>query len=97
MLTNYDILLVARSFSRRFSTSRYLLGKTEAMKGEGDRAALNLEYEDIVKAQKDENVLIVDVREDAEIKETGKLPGSIHVPSNRSLNFLFFCFFNRNF
>lgn len=41
----------------------------------------NLNYEDILKAQKDDSILIIDVREDGEIRETGKLPGSIHIPS----------------
>lgn len=57
------------------------------MKGEGDHG-LNLDYEDILKAQKDESILIVDVREDAEIKETGKLPGSIHVPMAKTADVL---------
>lgn len=69
-----------RSF-RFVSTSSSRSSQTEVMKGEGDHG-LNLDYEDILKAQKDDSVLIVDVREDDEIKETGKLPGSIHVPSN---------------
>lgn len=43
--------------------------------------ALNVDYEQLLKAQKDANVLIVDVREPSEIQETGKLPGSIHIPS----------------
>lgn len=46
-----------------------------------NRMALNVNYEQLLEAQKDENVLIVDVREHAEINETGKLPGSINIPS----------------
>jgi len=42
---------------------------------------LNVDYKQLLEAQKDENVLIVDVREQNEINETGKLPGSIHIPS----------------
>lgn len=42
---------------------------------------LNVNYEDILKAQRDNNILIIDVREDSEIQETGKLPGSVHIPS----------------
>ncbi|KAL7289829.1 hypothetical protein TKK_0016228 [Trichogramma kaykai] len=40
----------------------------------------NLNYEDILEAQKKDEILIIDVREDDEIRETGKLPGSIHIP-----------------
>jgi rhodanese-related sulfurtransferase len=50
------------------------------MSGEGDRE-LNLTYCDVLNAQQDQSVLIIDVREDCEIEETGKLPGSIHIPS----------------
>ncbi|XP_029176921.1 thiosulfate sulfurtransferase/rhodanese-like domain-containing protein 3 isoform X2 [Nylanderia fulva] len=42
--------------------------------------ALNVDYKQLLEAQKDDDVLIVDVREHAEINETGKLPGSIHIP-----------------
>ncbi|XP_067217067.1 rhodanese domain-containing protein CG4456-like isoform X2 [Linepithema humile] len=41
---------------------------------------LNVDYNQLLKAQKDDNILIVDVREQNEINETGKLPGSIHIP-----------------
>ncbi|XP_031849897.1 rhodanese domain-containing protein CG4456 isoform X2 [Nomia melanderi] len=47
---------------------------------EGDLKNLNLNYKDILEAQKDDSVLIIDVREQNEIDETGKLPGSIHIP-----------------
>ncbi|XP_050461216.1 rhodanese domain-containing protein CG4456-like isoform X1 [Cataglyphis hispanica] len=43
---------------------------------------LNVNYEQLLEAQKDNSILIVDVREPVEIKETGKLPGSIHIPMN---------------
>ncbi|CAB0035822.1 unnamed protein product, partial [Trichogramma brassicae] len=43
----------------------------------------NLNYEDILEAQKKDEILIIDVREDDEIRETGKLPGSIHIPIQR--------------
>ncbi|XP_011267844.1 rhodanese domain-containing protein CG4456 [Camponotus floridanus] len=45
-----------------------------------NRMALNVDYKQLLEAQKDENILIVDVREHAEINETGKLPGSINIP-----------------
>lgn len=63
-----------------FSTSKSLKTDCNTM-CEGDKKALNLYYNDILEAQKDDNVLIIDVREQSEIDETGKLPGSIHIPS----------------
>ncbi|XP_058788625.1 rhodanese domain-containing protein CG4456-like [Phymastichus coffea] len=47
-----------------------------------------VEYNDILKAQKDDKVLIIDVRENSEIQETGKLPGSIHIPMGEVANAL---------
>lgn len=47
----------------------------------GDKICLNVDYNEILKAQNDSSVLIIDVREKEEIDETGKLPGSIHIPS----------------
>ncbi|XP_029668834.1 rhodanese domain-containing protein CG4456-like [Formica exsecta] len=47
-----------------------------------NRMALNVDYQQLLEAQKDDSILIVDVRENAEINETGKLPGSIHIPMN---------------
>ena len=49
--------------------------------GEGDAKVLNVNYEQLLQAQKDNSVLIVDVREQSEIDKTGALPGSIHIPS----------------
>ncbi|KAL0129343.1 hypothetical protein PUN28_004208 [Cardiocondyla obscurior] len=43
-------------------------------------------YDQLLDAQKDDSVLIVDVREDSEINETGALPGSIHIPMNDVTN-----------
>lgn len=43
--------------------------------------ARNVNYEQLLEAQRDDSVLIVDVREQPEIDETGKLPGSVHIPS----------------
>ncbi|EZA51464.1 hypothetical protein DMN91_007519 [Ooceraea biroi] len=48
----------------------------------------NVDYEQLLEAQKDKDVLIVDVREQNEINETGKLPGSIHIPMNDVSNVL---------
>ena len=49
--------------------------------GEGDAKDLNMNYEELLDAQKDDSVLIIDVREQSEIDKTGALPGSIHIPS----------------
>lgn len=54
--------------------------QAEMSSGSGDHAPV-VAYEDLLEAQKDPAILIIDVREDAEIAETGKLPGSIHIPS----------------
>lgn len=50
------------------------------MRGQGDERNV-IGYEELIKDQKDDKVLIIDVREQKEIDETGKLPGSIHIPS----------------
>jgi len=42
---------------------------------------LTVSYEEILEAQNDDNILIIDIREHSEIRQTGKLPGSIHIPS----------------
>ncbi|XP_063994115.1 thiosulfate sulfurtransferase/rhodanese-like domain-containing protein 3 isoform X2 [Diachasmimorpha longicaudata] len=39
-----------------------------------------VDYDGLLEAQRDKSVLIIDVREQMEIDETGKLPGSIHIP-----------------
>lgn len=41
----------------------------------------DLQYEDILKVQKEVASVMIDVREQAEIDETMVLPGSIHIPS----------------
>lgn len=63
----------------QFSTSTLLKAESKVM-AEGDRKELSVHYNDIKEAQTDDKVLIIDVREQAEIDETGKLPGSIHIP-----------------
>jgi len=47
--------------------------------------SFNVNYEEIVQAQSDNNTLIIDIREQDEISKTGKLPGSIHIPSRELL------------
>lgn len=52
--------------------------------GAGDANDFDVNYEQLLDAQKDCDILIVDVREHAEINKTGALPGSIHIPSDYS-------------
>ncbi|XP_026285471.1 rhodanese domain-containing protein CG4456 isoform X3 [Frankliniella occidentalis] len=40
----------------------------------------DLTYDDIVKLSSKNEIILIDVREPAEIQETGKLPGSTHIP-----------------
>ncbi|XP_078046899.1 rhodanese domain-containing protein CG4456 isoform X1 [Augochlora pura] len=72
-----------------FSTSTISKSNTTTM-AEGDVKDLIVHYKDVIEAQKNDSVLIIDVREQNEIDETGKLPGSIHIPmgdvSNTLLN-----------
>lgn len=63
-----------------FSNTSYLKGETKIMSGEGENKFLTVDYNDILQAQQDNSLLIIDVREQSEINETGKLPGSIHIP-----------------
>ncbi|PSN51408.1 hypothetical protein C0J52_05437 [Blattella germanica] len=37
-------------------------------------------YDDIIHLTKKKEIILIDVREPSEIKETGQLPGSIHIP-----------------
>lgn len=53
-----------------------------------EEAKMNVFYPDILEAQKDDSILIIDVREQNEIDETGKLPGSIHIPMGDVSNVL---------
>ena len=70
-----------------FSTSTVTNTNSETM-SEGENKTLNVYYNDILKAQKDNSILIIDVREKEEIDETGKLPGSIHIPMGEVTNTL---------
>ena len=40
----------------------------------------DLFYDDIIKLSSKKEITLIDVREPAEIQETGKLPGSTHIP-----------------
>ncbi|OAD55929.1 Heat shock protein 67B2 [Eufriesea mexicana] len=55
---------------------------------ENNKKSHNIDYNELLKAQKDSSVLIIDVREKEEIDETGKLPGSIHIPMGDVANTL---------
>lgn len=72
----------------------YLTGRTFSLTMEfnnhnnhSDVNLCEIDYNELVKAQKDAATLIVDVREDHEIADTGKLPGSIHIPSKYIVGF----------
>lgn len=71
--------------SLNFTTSSFLNTDIETM---SDKRSLDVDYNGILKAQKDSSVLIIDVREKEEIDETGKLPGSIHIPMGEVANTL---------
>ena len=40
----------------------------------------DLSYNDIIELKQKNEIILIDVREPSEIKETGKLPGSVHIP-----------------
>jgi hypothetical protein len=43
-------------------------------------AGKDLTYNDIIELKQKNKIILIDVREASEIEETGKLPGSIHIP-----------------
>lgn len=53
----------------------------------GDKK-IDLTYQDLLDVKAKGGVILVDVRENKEIQETGKLPDSIHIP--RTFSKLFF-------
>ena len=55
------------------------------MQGQGDDKGMNINYEELLEAKKKQDVLIIDIRENSEIEETGRLPGSIHIPSMHNI------------
>ncbi|XP_015182251.1 PREDICTED: putative thiosulfate sulfurtransferase, mitochondrial [Polistes dominula] len=69
-----------------FSNTFNAKGEAEIMSGENKSLIVN--YNGILEAQKDKSILIIDVREPSEINETGKLPGSIHIPMGDVTNTL---------
>lgn len=40
----------------------------------------DLSYDDITALKRGNEIVLIDVRDPSEIKETGKLPGSVHIP-----------------
>jgi hypothetical protein len=42
--------------------------------------AKDLSYDDIIVLKRGTEIILIDVREPSEIKETGILPGSVHIP-----------------
>ncbi|KOX70303.1 Heat shock protein 67B2 [Melipona quadrifasciata] len=91
----YDKLLKTTSYriffhvkpTLQFSTSSSLHTDIKT-KSEDNKKSLAVDYNDVLKAQNDSSILIIDVREKEEIDETGKLPGSIHVPMGDVTNTL---------
>ncbi|XP_076167159.1 rhodanese domain-containing protein CG4456 isoform X3 [Ptiloglossa arizonensis] len=85
-----DLSFLLEQTNLRFSILTFLKTDINEM-CEGDKKDFNIYYKDILEAQNDDSILIIDVREQSEIDETGKLPGSIHIPmgdvSNVFLNF----------
>jgi rhodanese-related sulfurtransferase len=49
------------------------------MSSGGDRK-VDLTYDEIVDLKSRDEIILVDVRDNNEIEETGQLPGSIHIP-----------------
>jgi rhodanese-related sulfurtransferase len=49
------------------------------MSGGGERK-VDLTYDEIVDLKSRDEIILVDVRDNNEIEETGQLPGSIHIP-----------------
>lgn len=58
-------------FVNQYHTSVVRLGKSESS---------NVTYEDLLKLKGKKETVLIDVREPEEILETGKLPGSTHIP-----------------
>ncbi|XP_011157236.1 rhodanese domain-containing protein CG4456 [Solenopsis invicta] len=76
----------ASNLTRTLYSSNIPYRETDPITLSENGMALNVKYEELLQAQKDANVLIVDVREPSEINETGALPGSIHIPMNDVCN-----------
>ena len=54
-------------------------GMAAAHPGTGPKCK-DLCYEDVIELTKKNEIILIDVREPSEVKETGKLPGSVHIP-----------------
>ncbi|CAK9814419.1 Thiosulfate sulfurtransferase/rhodanese-like domain-containing protein 3 [Anthophora plagiata] len=86
-ITSHKILSNHVQPAVHFSNSTPLNSDTKTM-GADEKKSFDVHYDGILKAQNDSNVLIIDVREKEEIDETGKLPGSIHIPMGEVANTL---------
>ncbi|XP_017892856.1 rhodanese domain-containing protein CG4456-like isoform X1 [Ceratina calcarata] len=84
-ITSCNTILTHVQLSLNFTTSTFLNTDIKTM---SDKGSLDVDYNGILKAQNDSSVLIIDVREKEEIDETGKLPGSIHIPMGEVANTL---------
>lgn len=70
----------------------YFLAPKRTMASAGSR---DLHYNDIVSLSAKNEIILIDVREPAEIQETGKLPGSTHIPCNYLLCNLIYPYRNK--
>ncbi|KAL6266959.1 hypothetical protein P5V15_000045 [Pogonomyrmex californicus] len=82
ILLFHSAVVISDVVARSLHSSNISHQKTDVPNLCENEMALNVDYEELLEAQKDKNVLIVDVREHDEINETGKLPGSIHIPKD---------------
>ncbi|XP_012276316.1 thiosulfate sulfurtransferase/rhodanese-like domain-containing protein 3 isoform X1 [Orussus abietinus] len=84
----YKINCLSNTVNSLFSNSANPKACTKIVHGEGDCKTFDISYEELLKAQKDDSVLLIDVREQVEINETGKLPGSVHIPMGNVANLI---------
>ncbi|XP_012537828.1 rhodanese domain-containing protein CG4456 [Monomorium pharaonis] len=76
----------AGSLTRTLYSSNTPYRETDSANPYENGMAFKVSYKELREAQKDANVLIVDVREHSEINQTGALPGSIHIPMDNVCN-----------
>lgn len=75
LTSNYPAAISSLCFSSLSSQDTNIMTSKMA-----NASTLDVDYQQLLEAQKDDKILIVDVREQDEINETGKLPMSIHIP-----------------
>ncbi|XP_020297362.1 heat shock protein 67B2-like isoform X3 [Pseudomyrmex gracilis] len=76
LTSNYPAAISSLCFSSLSSQDTNIMTSKMA-----NASTLDVDYQQLLEAQKDDKILIVDVREQDEINETGKLPMSIHIPN----------------